>query len=472
MKVPTMTRRPAISSWTRAALLLLSTTLWTGMAAAQDMPTHHHRHHAGSAGTVPANAGFGHDKLLATHVAPDGVPADKIVAIVDGSAITEQDVDDRAKLFALSTAMGVDAAMLDRLKPQITRQLVDEKLRIQEIQRRKIVISSDEISASIGQIEQRNGMQKNALRDKLQADGVSLGTLIDQIRVQIGWTHVLRQNLGPRAVVSDTEVKAREDALKHEDGQPEYDVAEIFIPIDDPTHAEEANRFAEAVIKQLRGGAPFGIVAAQFGQNQNALEGGDLGWVTADRLDPEVLTIVRQMPIGAISNPIRVAGGYDIVTTKGRRTIGTQMATVLGVRQAFLPFKTPLDPSHPTPDQIATLGRAKNLATGPHDCAAIEAANKAAGSVRPADPGPLLVNDLNPQMSAILVHLNVGDVTRPLVSQEGIAVIGVCSRDQKNIATQTPDQIRDQLLAERVELASRQENRDLHRHAVIEMRAS
>ena len=68
--------------------------------------------------------------------------------------------------------------------------------------------------------------------------------------------------------------------------------------------------------------------------------------------------------------------------------------------------------------------------------------------------------------------MNAGDVTRPLVSQEGIAVIGVCSRDQKNIATQTPDQIRDQLLAERVELASRQENRDLHRHAVIEMRSS
>lgn len=466
MKVPTMTRR-----FSRAALLLLSTSWLATQAMAQDMVTHHHHHHAG-AGAVAADAGFGHGKLPPAKVAPDGVPADKIVAIVDGSAITEQDVDDRARLFALSTAMGVDAQLLDRLKPQITRQLVDEKLRIQEIERRKIVIPSEEIAASIQQIEQRNGMQKNALRDKLAADGVSLGTLIDQIRVQIGWTHVLRQNLGPRAMVTDAEVRAREEALKSEAGQPEYDVAEIFVPIDDPTHAEEANRFAEAVIKQLRAGAPFGIVAAQFGQNQNALEGGDLGWLTADRLDPQVLDIVRQMPIGAISNPIRVAGGYDIVTLHGKRQIGNQMATVLSVRQAFLPFKTPLDPQHPTADQIATLARAKNLASGPHDCAAIEAANKAAGAVRPADPGPLLVNDLNPQMSAILAHLNAGDVTRPLVSQQGIAVIGVCSRDQKNIATQTPDQIRDQLLAERVELASRQENRDLHRHAVIEMRSS
>jgi peptidyl-prolyl cis-trans isomerase SurA len=452
-----------------ARAALLATLLLPTAASAQD--THrHHRHQAAGTGTDAATVTG--EKLPPVRVAPDGVPADRIVAIVDGDAITEQDVDDRAKLFALSTGMGVDAATLDRLRGQITRQLIDEKLRVQEIKRRKIVVTPEEISAAITQIEGRNGMQKDALRNKLAADGVSLGTLIDQIRVQIGWTHVLRQNLGPRAMVSEAEIHAREDALRAEQGQTEYNVAEIFIPIDDPTRAAEADRFAQTVITQLRAGAPFGIVAAQFGQNQNALEGGELGWVSADRLDPEVVDVVRQMPQGAVSNPIRVAGGYDIVTLHGKRTIGTQMATVLSVRQAFLPFKTALDPSHPTPDQIATLARARALGGGAHDCASVEAANKAAGSVRPADPGPLVLADLNPQMQNVLAHMNAGDVTHPLVSQDGIAVIAVCSREEKNVATQTPDQIRDQLLAERVELASRQENRDLHRHAVIEMRQS
>ena len=438
-----------------------------GVAAGQDAHRHHHR---ASAGDAAAASGTVTGKPAA--VAPDGLPADRIVAIVDGDAVTEQDVDDRAKLFALSTGMGIDSATLDRLRGQITRQLIDEKLRVQEIKRRKIVVTPEEISAAITQIEARNGLPKDALRNKLAADGVSLGTLIDQIRVQIGWTHVLRQNLGPRAMVTDAEVQAREDALKQEQGQPEYDVAEIFIPIDDPTRAAEANNFAQAVIKQLRSGAPFGIVAAQFGQNQNALEGGDLGWVNASRLDPEVVAVVQQMPIGAISNPIRVAGGFDIVTVHAKRTIGTQMATVMTVRQAFLPFKTALDPNHPTADQIATLGRARALQTGAHSCDAVEAANKAAGNVRPSDPGPLLLADLNPQMQGVLTHMNAGDVTHPLVSRDGIAVIAVCGREEKNIATQTPDQIRDQLLSERVELASRQENRELRRHAVIEMRSS
>lgn len=450
---------------TLRAVLLLS----IAPAALAAPHRHHHAPADGTQATASSDAGAA---AAAPGVAKDVIPADRIVATVNGDAITEADVDDRAKLFALSTGTRIDAALLDRLKPQITRQLIDEKLRIQEIQHRKIVVTPEEIASAISSIESRNGMPKDALRNRLAADGVSLSTLIDQIRVQIGWTHVIRQNLGPRALVTDAEVQARENALKAEQGQPEYDLSEIFIPIDDPTHAQEADHFAEAVIQQLRAGAPFGIVAAQFGQNQSALEGGSLGWVTAERLDPQVLEVVRQMPVGAISNPIRVAGGYDVVTVRAKRTIGNQMATVLHVRQAFFPFTEKLDPEHPTPNQIAALAKAKALSGPGHDCDALDAANKASGSQRPADPGPLVLSELNPQMAGLLGKLQPGETTRPLVSPDGIAVIGVCSREEKNLANQTPDQIRDQLLSERVELASRQENRDLHRRAVIEMRSS
>jgi peptidyl-prolyl cis-trans isomerase SurA len=425
----------------------------------------HHRHQAvtDAASVVPDTGSSSGETAL---------PTDKIVATVNGDAITENDVTSREKLFALSTGMKLDPGLLARLRPQITQQLIDEKLRIQEIQRRKIVVTPEEINEAIASIEQRNGLKPHGLQDKLEADGVSAQTLIDQIRVQLGWTHVLRQDLAENGRVTRAEIAQRQAALKQEAGQPEYDVAEIFIPVDDPTHAEQAEKFASAVIQQLREGAGFGIVAAQFGQNENALEGGELGLVGADRLDPQVLAVVSQMPIGAISNPIRVAGGYDIVTLRAKRTIGTDLVDQLNVRQAFFPFKAKLDPQHPDAQQVEQLGRAKALVGGDHSCGAIEAANKAQGSLRPADPGPLTVEQINPQMKAILAGLQPGQVTKPLVSLDGIAVIGVCSRDQKNMADQSTDQIANQLLSERVELASRHENRDLHRRAVIEMRSS
>ena len=65
----------------------------------------------------------------------------RIVAVVNGDVISNADVDNRTRLFALSTGLPMTQDVLDRLKQQITRQLIDEKLRMQEVQRRNIVVA-------------------------------------------------------------------------------------------------------------------------------------------------------------------------------------------------------------------------------------------------------------------------------------------------------------------------------------------
>jgi peptidyl-prolyl cis-trans isomerase SurA len=61
--------------------------------------------------------------------------------------------------------------------------------------------------------------------------------------------------------------------------------------------------------------------------------------------------------------------------------------------------------------------------------------------------------------------------TQPLVTTDGIAVLIVCSREQKNIGQESNDQVRAQLLNDRVELTSRQLIADLRRRARIDIRS-
>ena len=453
-----------------AALLLAGAAL-PGAAAAQT----HHRHHgtaAASNGSDDTAAGTGNATAGRTASGDAGPSQDEIVAVVNGQIITRRDVEDRERLFTLSTGLPENPEVLNRLRPQITRQLIDERLRMQEIQQRHINIPVSRIADAIGDIEKRNNMPNNGLRDRLARDGVANTTLIDQIRVQMAWTGVLREQLGDRARVTSAEIRQRQDALKREAGEPEYQISEIFIPVEDPKNSADALRFANTVIGQLHAGAPFPIVAAQFSQSQTALDGGSLGWVQADNLDPEVVAVAKAMPIGAISNPIRVAGGYDIVALAGRRVSGTQMATMLDLRQAFVPFDTPLNPQAPTAQQQQALARATALSSDAHSCDQIEAANTSFGSRRPGNPGTVQLDRLNPQMAHVLEPLAVNQPSHPLVSSDGIDVIMVCSRAQKNLAQRDTGEIADQLLNDRVELVSRQLNRDLRRKAVIDMRSS
>jgi peptidyl-prolyl cis-trans isomerase SurA len=403
---------------------------------------------------------------------PKLTDASRIAAVVNGDVISNNDIDNRARLFALSTGLSLSPDVLDRLKPQILRQLIDERLRIQESQRRKIVIQDKQIADAIHDIEQRNNMQPGVLRQKLAADGVSQRTLIDQIRAQLAWGQVLHDLVAEKVTITDADVAEQQKLENQMVGQPEYRLGEIFIPVEDPANAADAQRFAETVINELHAGASFALVAAQFSQTQTALEGGEIGWVQTNQLDPQVARLVKEMPVGAISNPVKVPGGFTVVTLQGKREIGRDISTIVTMRQAFVAFTTMLDPQAPTEQQRQALAKAREISATVHNCDQMEQVAKTVNAANhPADPGEIRLEGVNPPaFRQMLSTIAFGKPTEPLVSRDGIAVITVCSRQEKNTGEITPQDVRRQLVNEKVELLSRQTMRDLRRQANIDLR--
>ncbi len=395
----------------------------------------------------------------------------RILAVVNGDVVTQMEVASRARLFALNIGMTGGAEAVTRLEPQMLRLLIDERLRLQEVQRRGVLVTDQDVLESITDIERRNNLPAGALVTQLSRMGVQPRVLFDQIRAQVGWGRLLRLGLGEQAQVSDAEVAELIAARRARTGVPEYLVAEIFIPVENPEVEAETQRFVQEIIDQLRRGSPFPVVATQFSQAQSALQGGDLGWVVPDRLDPEVAEIVTQMPPGAISNPVRVAGGFQIVTLRGRREAGqaAQVSTMVTLRQVFLPFSSRLDPQAPTDQQRATLERAQRIQGSTRGCDAASALPRT--SDRPVDPGAVRLEGVNPPaLRQVLASLPVGRFSEPLISPDGILLLMVCGRERIEAEQFTPDIARQTILRERVEVVSRQLQRELRRRAIIDQR--
>ncbi|MDN3563442.1 peptidylprolyl isomerase [Paeniroseomonas aquatica] len=441
--------RPAPRVRAAAPAALLATALW-GIAVAAQAQIPPHSQAAGQAATQ----------------------SNRIVAVVNGEVVSRSDIIGRARLFALNAGIAVAPEVLDRLTPQVTRLLIDERLRLQEVQRRRLPVTDAEVAEQIAELEQRNNLPNGALRAQLQQIGIQPRVLYDQIRTQIGWGRLLRQQLGPNAVPADAEVQDQIRNAKARAGQPEFLVSEIFIPIDDPRTEPETRRFVDEVIRQLRAGTAFPVAATQFSQAQTALQGGDLGWIRKEDVDPEVAAVIERMPPGAISNAIKVPGGYQIVALRQRRESGRDLATLLTVRQAYFPFSSALDPNNPTQQQRDQVDKAQRLAAGARSCDAVEqAARGGSGADRPVDPGQIRLETVTPPpLRAMLASLTPGKASQPILTPEGVMVMMVCTKEQRNLAEFTPEQAQQQLLRDRVELLSRQLQRDLRRRAQIEMR--
>ncbi|GAV35598.1 chaperone SurA [Roseomonas sp. TAS13] len=75
-----------------------------------------------------------------------------------------------------------------------------------------------------------------------------------------------------------------------------------------------------------------------------------------------------------------------------------------------------------------------------------------------------------PQLRQLVASLSPGRASQPIVTPDGILVIAVCSRESRNLAQYTPEMAKAQILRERVELVSQQQQRNLRRQAQIDMR--
>jgi peptidyl-prolyl cis-trans isomerase SurA len=366
--------------------------------------------------------------------------------------------------------MGPNAEVLARLTPQVTRLLVDERLRLQEIQRRRILVSDQDVGEAVADIEARNGLPSGGLAAQLRGSGVEPRALYDQIRVQIGWARLVRAMLGAQGEVTPREVEEFVAAHKARTGEPEYLVSEIFVPVDEAASEAEVKRFVDDVVAQLRRGVPFPAAATQFSQSQTALQGGDMGWVRPDEFDPAVAAILGRMPVGAIANPTKVPGGFQIVALRQKRETGREIATLVSLRQAFYPFTSALDPQNPTQQQRDAVDRARTLEG--KACPAVEAAGRAQSASRPADPGQVRLDTMQPPaLRSLIAGLPVGRASQPIITPDGVMIIAVCAKEQRNLAELTPDQARGQILRDRAELTSRQLQRDLRRRATIEQRS-
>ena len=433
------------------AALVLAASLLSVVAAAQVSP--------GSTGLdIPENVEF---------VGKQDPNVRKATAIVNGAVLTETDIEHRLNLLLGENRAGFPAEELPRARAQVLRGLIDETLQIQEAQRQEIEVTDRDINEYFASLARQNNRTPEQLTQYLRSIGSSEQSLKRQIRGIIAWQRLRERWINPFVNVGEEEVQEIIDRLNASRGTTEYRVAEIFIS-STPETAAEARTNAERIVQQIRGGAPFPAFARQFSEASTAARGGDLGWVRAEQLPPELTALVTQMPAGAISDPIPVPGGYSIVLVADTRQIlvADPRDAVLSLMQLALN----LPPGTTEAQARAQADRLAQATQSMGGCGrAAEVAERLGAELTSNDQ--MAVRELPPQLQQILLGLNIGQATPPFGDVQNVRVLILCGRDDPEAAgTPSFDAVYDRLREDRVNRRAQRFLRDLRRDAVIDYR--
>ncbi|MBV9840704.1 MAG: peptidylprolyl isomerase [Sphingomonadaceae bacterium] len=393
----------------------------------------------------------------------------KATAIVNGSIITDTDIDQRLQLVVTANGGKVPEDERDRLRLQVLRNLIDETLEIQEAKVDDIKISQDDIDATYARVANQFKKTPQQFADYLHSQGSSASSMKRQIEGELAWQRVLNRKVQPFVNVGDDEVKAVINRLKASKGAKEYHVAEIFLSSTPATQAQVTTNLNQ-IVEQLRKGASFPAYARQYSEASTAAVGGDLGWVRAEQLPDALAQAVQQMQPGQLSTPIAVGGGYSLIALIDSRQVlmADPRDAVLSLKQISVAFPKGAGKEQMSARVQQLTEKAKTIS----GCGGVEKTAAEVGGESVANDS-VRVRDLPPQLQDIMLKLSVGQATPVFGSAEdGVRVLVLCGRDDPEVAAAGPsfDQVYAQMQEERVNKRAQRYLRDLRRDAVVDYR--
>jgi peptidyl-prolyl cis-trans isomerase SurA len=210
----------------------------------------------------------------------------------------------------------------------------------------------------------------------------------------------------------------------------------------------------------MQRGAPFAAVAQQFSSAPSSVAGGDLGWMSAGEMRPEMEAVVASLQPGQVSTPIPAPGGYLIVLLRDRRE-GKPPADRLRLREVVLAAD---DSARARASEA--LERARRQISG---CDGLDATvQKVAPGARIIDLGEVRDIDLSDLYRNALSGVAAGRASAPFATQDGANMLVVCTRvAETGDAAPTRAQIEDRLYEQELGMLARRYLRDLRRDSAI-----
>lgn len=222
---------------------------------------------------------------------------------VNGDDITNIDVVNVIKLMFLFSGKEYNQSVAKLMVPTVLESLEDDKLRQQCANLFKIVISKKDIDEKISDIASGNGVSIDQLAQKFEEFGISMNVFRANIKSKLIF-QIIAQSFSEGGNVSSSEIAEERNNELALINSSRYCVSEIF------RYDEES---ANEVLKLIKKGFNFQILAENFSQKICPGKDGFLKWMKIESIEPEVLNRLKSMTPGECSPVIKTKAGYKIV---------------------------------------------------------------------------------------------------------------------------------------------------------------
>ncbi len=249
---------------------------------------------------------------------------DRVVAVVNGEMISLYKLNQRmepfvAKIKNSGYSLADQRPMLFQLRETKLREITDEKLADQEIERLGIDIRETEVDNAIERFKAANRLNDKSLKESLLLQGMTYEALRDQIRQQLLRVRLVNREVRTKIVVTDEDVEQYYRAHSAEYGaEMRYQLKNILKAIPPEAGTEQNSLKAqiyqelEEIRQAIRTVADFEAAAKVHSDAPNSSDGGEIGTIPLNALSQPIRKAVLELKSGEVSPVIETDQGYQI----------------------------------------------------------------------------------------------------------------------------------------------------------------
>jgi peptidyl-prolyl cis-trans isomerase SurA len=385
--------------------------------------------------TPPAPGGRLDTRLSAT---PSRVvPVDRIVAVVNDEVITQNDLSERVALVVRQLQrQGGQLPPQDALSRQILERMINDLLQVQLAKETAIKVDDPTLDRTIERIAQENKLSIPEFRAALEKDGIKYARFRDDIRNEILLGRLREREVENAIVVTDAEVEteiARESREKTTDA--EFNLAHVLVvvpPQASPDQIEQRRRKAVQALSELRRGANFAQIAAQYSDAPDGLQGGGLGWRPSARLPALFLETLERMQTNDVSDILRSPNGFHIVKLLEKRgKVATPGVQQTQVRHILLRAREGLSESEA---RQRLQGLRQRISGGADFAELARIHSEDASASKGGDLGWVAPGDTVPEFERVMNELKDGEVSQPVQTPFGWHLVQVVNRRSEELS--------------------------------------
>lgn len=356
---------------------------------------------------------------------------DGIAALVNDGVVLKSELQvETDRIVARLQQQGTQLPPPQILMRQVLDRLVTEQLQLQRAEKVGIQVSDETLNQALATIAQRNSIPLSDLPAMLAQEGVDYATYRRDLRRQITIDQLRQRDVLQRINVSPKEVDAY---LARQEGKAslrqEYLLSHILIALPaaaTPEQIKTAENQANDLYQRLQAGGDFAMLAVAYSNGQQALEGGSLGWLKGSELPSVFADVAPGLAKGAVSEPIRNAGGVHLIKLVDRRGGEAIMEDQVHARHILMTTNEVLDDS--AAEQ--RLREIREQILGGEDFAAVAKAvsEDAQSAIDGGDLGWTGPGNFVPAFEAVLSKLKPDEISEPFRTQFGWHIVQLLER--------------------------------------------